>query len=86
MRPSSVAALTPIGLLAGCLGDWGPPEGWADKSEIIEAASRCGLQNFKPTEAGGAWAAYVSHNVPDHAAKEDCIYSDLEGQGLKVTR
>ncbi|MDH4745111.1 hypothetical protein OMP43_13905 [Sphingomonas sp. CBMAI 2297] len=62
------------------------PEGWATKAQIVEAAERCGMTDFKPIKAGAAWAAYVPKNVSNHAAKEDCIYNDLRGQGLLVTR
>ena len=62
------------------------PEGYATRQQIVEAAARCGVDNFKPIPAGAAWAAYVADSVPDHAAKEDCIYNDLKGQGLLVTR
>ena len=75
-----VAAL----LLSGCfLGD---ENDWASRGQIVEAAGRCGLSGFEPTEAGTAWAAYVPASVPDHAAKEDCIYNDLGRQGLLATR
>lgn len=52
----------------------------------MEAAKRCGMPGFEPTKAGAGWAAYVNVNVPDHQAREDCIYADLRGQGLLVTR
>ncbi len=45
--------------------------------QIKAAAARCGVSDFEPTKAGDAWAAYVDDSVPDHAAKEDCIYEDL---------
>ena len=71
-------------LPTGCfIGD---ENNWASRDQIVEAAKRCGLSDFKPTEAGAAWAAYVPETVPDHAGKEDCIYKDLNGQCLLVTR
>jgi hypothetical protein len=63
------------------------PSGYATWDQIVEAAERCGVPDFKPTDANAAWAAYVSKDVPNHAAKEDCIYDDLrKRQGLLVTR
>lgn len=59
---------------------------WADRGEIIRAAERCGVPNFEPTRAGAAWAAYVNVDVPDHKAKEDCIYADMKARGRLVTR
>lgn len=69
---------------AGCFS--GDMEGWASRRQIVEAAARCGVPDFKPMKAGAAWAAYVDETVPDHEAKEDCIYNDLQGQGLLATR
>ena len=71
-------------LLSGCF--FGDENNWADREQIIAAASRCGVPNFQPTPAGSAFAAYVPGTVPNAQAKEDCIYSDLRGQGLLVTR
>jgi hypothetical protein len=68
----------------GCFS--GDMEGWASRRQIIEAAERCGVPDFKPMKAGAAWAAYVDETVPDHQAKEDCIYNDLQSQGLLATR
>ena len=76
----SPAALT----LAGCF--FGDENDWASRSDIVEAAERCGVPDFEPTEAGAAYAAYVPATVADSAAKEDCIYKDLDGQGLLATR
>jgi hypothetical protein len=59
---------------------------WASRDQIIEAARRCGVPDFEPTEVGDAWAAWVPDTVPDHAAKEDCIYGDMKRQNLLVTR
>lgn len=69
---------------AGCF--YGDENNWASRKQITEAASRCGIADFQPTRAGVAWAAYVDKAVPDQKAKEDCIYSDLAGQGLLATR
>jgi hypothetical protein len=71
-------------LLSGCF--YGNEDDWADAEQIVEAASRCGLADFEPTPAGAAFAAYVPSTVPDAQAKEDCIYRDLERQGLLATR
>ncbi|MGV3579662.1 hypothetical protein [Brevundimonas sp.] len=72
--------------VSGCfVGDDSADE-WSTPEQIKAAASRCGLDDFEPTRAGGAWAAYVDETVPDHQAKEDCIYSDLAEQGRLTTR
>ena len=71
-------------LLSGCF--YGDENSWADREQIIEAASRCGVPNFQPTRAGSAFAAYVPSTIPDARVKEDCIYRDLESQGLLATR
>jgi hypothetical protein len=76
----AAAALT----ITGCF--YGDENDWASRSDVIEAAERCGVPDFEPTEAGAAYAAYVPAAVPNAAAKEDCIYKDLEGQGLLATR
>jgi len=76
-------AVIAIALLSGC---WDDGYRWATDDQIVEAAKRCGIPNLVPTKAGGAWAAYVDEAVPDHMAKEDCIYADLKRQGLNVTR
>ena len=70
--------------LTGCF--YGDENDWASRSDIVEAAERCGVPDFEPTAAGAAYAAYVPANVADAAAKEDCIYKDLDGQGLLATR
>lgn len=74
------AALT----LSGCF--YGDENDWADRRQIIDAASRCGVPNFQPTPVGSAFAAYVPGTTPGAQRKEDCIYRDLERQGLLVTR
>lgn len=61
-------------------------EGFATRRQVIDAAARCGVPNFKPTKAGINWAAQVDGENPNHGPKGDCIYSDLERQGLKATR
>ena len=71
-------------LLSGCF--YGDENNWANSEQIIEAASRCGVKNFQPTQAGDAFAAYVSRSTPDAQSKDDCIYRDLERQGLLATR
>ena len=67
--------------------DAGEQDLWASREQIVEAAARCGIPKFEPYPANAHYAAYVSEDVPDHAAKEDCIYDDLrKRQGLQVTR
>lgn len=84
IRSSAVILLTVS--LGGCF--WGDENAgrWSTPEEIRAAAARCGIADFKPTKAGAAWAAYVDDSVPDHAAREDCIYADLERQGKLTTR
>ncbi len=84
MSAPLLALAVAVGLLAGCGRDAQP--GFATRREIIEAAERCGLEDFHPTRAGINWAAYVAETVPDHQAREDCIYDDIRGQGLHITR
>jgi len=82
-----VRALLAFGLLmlSGCF--WGDENNWASRSDVVEAAARCGIANFEPTNApNGAYAAYVSPTIPDAKQKEDCIYKDLSSQGLLATR
>lgn len=71
-------------ILAACF--YGDENDWAEREQIIEAASRCGVTRFEPTEAGDAYAAYVPKTIPDAREKEDCIYRDLDRQGLLATR
>lgn len=81
--------LVAVVALAGCSERFcidGGLQCWAGRTEIVEAAAKCGVPNFEPTEAGGAWAAYVSETVPNHDAKEQCIYDHFEKIGLLVTR
>jgi len=76
-------------LLTGCSDQFcidGGETCWASLEQIVEAAARCGVPDFEPTKAGAAWAAYVPEKVSNHATKEDCIYKDLNGKGLLVTR
>ncbi len=80
----AVLAITTALPLAACfLGD---ENKWATREQVVDAAARCGVPGFEPTKApGDAWAAYVDPHVPQHLAKEKCIYSDLEKQGLGAT-
>jgi len=59
---------------------------WASRQQIVDAAARCGVPDFQPTEAGAHWAAYVEGEDFDHGAKGNCIYADLRNQGLLATR
>ena len=81
---SAAVVLTAALATTGCFP--GDENDWASREQIVDAAARCGVAEFEPTDAGAAWAAYVDRDVPDHAAKEDCIYGDLAGQGLLATR
>jgi hypothetical protein len=82
---AAIVLFAGLALLVACSD--GVPDGYATWDQIVEAADRCGVPDFKPTDANAAWAAYVPEDVPNHASKEDCIYHDLrERQGLLVTR
>jgi hypothetical protein len=71
--------------LSGCIFV-GDENDWASRKDIIEAAKRCGLNDFEPTKIGDAWAAYVKADRPDARHIENCIYADLERQDLLATR
>ena len=75
----------PLLMVSGCfIGD---ENDWASREDVIQAAGRCGLADFEPTEApGGAYAAYVPDEIREAKRKEDCIYADLERQELLATR
>jgi hypothetical protein len=81
-----IAIATAAALTSGCF--WG--DEYANErstpDQIKAAAARCGIADFEPTKAGDGWAAYVSPTLPDHEAKEDCIYADLESRGRRTTR
>jgi hypothetical protein len=86
MRPRFFLVLTAAMSLGGCF-PWDEDAGRRSTPDQIKAAAaRCGVNDFEPTKAGAAWAAYVDDSVPGHAAKEDCIYADLERQGRLTTR
>jgi hypothetical protein len=86
MQPRFLIAVTVTISVAGCFyGDENAGR-FSTPDEIKAAAARCGVSDFKPTKAGDAWAAYVHDSIPDHAAKEDCIYADLSSQGRLTTR
>lgn len=59
---------------------------WATREQVVQAASRCGVHDFEPTQVGAAWAAYVPGEHPDKGPKGDCIYADLRSRGLTATR
>ena len=86
IRCRSVATILLATMTAGCF--WGDEDAdrWSTPEQIKAAAARCGIAEFEPTKAGDRWAAYVGADVPDHAAREDCIYADLERQGKLTTR
>jgi hypothetical protein len=75
-----------ISTLSACFIGDEDAGGWASRNEIIEAANRCGISDFEPTEAGAGWAAYVAGEDSGKGRKSNCIYDDLHRQGLKVTR
>jgi hypothetical protein len=80
-----VTTLSSLVLTACFVGDEDAGK-WASRRQIVDAAARCGVPNFKPTKAGAAWAAYVDGEDPDHGPKGDCIYADLKRQGKIATR
>lgn len=71
-------------LLSGCFV--GDENDWANREQIVQAASRCGITDFEPKPVGGAFTAYVPTAVPAAQEKEDCIYRDLAHQALLATR
>lgn len=83
-RPLAFLALAAALVTSGCFV--GDENHWASRNQIADAAARCGVPDFKPTKIGTAWAAYVDGENPDHGPKGDCIYADLERQGLQATR
>jgi hypothetical protein len=84
IRRAGLIALGASLCLGGCI--WDDEAAWASRRQIIDAAARCGVPDFKPVEVGDAWAAYAADNIPNHQAKEDCIYADLAAQELLATR
>lgn len=86
IKPARPVLVVTAAMLNGCfVGDENAGK-WSTPDQIKAAAARCGLSRFEPTKVGEGWAAYVSASVPDHKAKEDCIYADLAGQGRLTTR
>lgn len=73
-------------MLSGCSPGGTGDIHWASRKQVVQAAARCGIRDFKPTKAAGSWAAYVPGERPDKGPKGDCIYADLEGRGLTATR
>ena len=80
-----LAALASFVLTACFVGDENAVK-WASRREIVDAAARCGVPDFRPTKAGDAWAAYVEGEDPDRGPKGNCIYADLKSQGKTATR
>lgn len=72
--------------LSGCFPGEDGDIHWASRKQVVQAAARCGIQHFEPTQAGSAWAAYVPGENPDGGPKGDCIYADLKSRGLTATR
>jgi hypothetical protein len=64
----------------------GEDELWATPEQIVAAAERCGVRDFKPTKANARWAAYVPGEDVQTGVKTSCIYADLARQGLQATR
>jgi hypothetical protein len=85
-KPCLVVAVLASFILTACfVGDENAGK-WASRREIVDAAARCGVPNFRPTKVGDAWAAYVEGEDPDRGPKGDCIYADLKNQGKMATR
>ena len=55
---------------------------WATRDEIVDAAERCGKDDFEPTTAGVVYSAVGQPYDPELST---CIQDDLHGQGIKVT-
>lgn len=77
-------ALTSVLLASGCFS--GDRPNYPSREQVIEAAARCGIEGFEPTNVGAGIAAYVSPTIKDAEQKEDCIYDNLRGRGYLVTR
>lgn len=73
-------------VLSGCSPGGVGDIQWASRKQVVQAAARCGIQDFKPTQVGGGWAAYVPGERPDKGPRGDCIYADLKSRGLTATR
>lgn len=86
MRPHFLFGLACMVSLGGCFIGNENEDRRSTPDQIKAAATHCGISDFEPTKAGAGWAALVDDSVPDHAAKEDCIYEHLDRQGLKTTR
>jgi hypothetical protein len=81
-----VLAVTAAAMLSGCfVGDENAGK-WSTPGQIKASAARCGVSSFEPMKVGDGWAAHVDASVPEHKAKEDCIYADLARQGRLTTR
>jgi hypothetical protein len=80
-----IASFASLILTACFVGDENAGK-WASRREIVDAAARCGVPDFRPTKAGEAWAAYVEGEDPDRGPKGNCIYADLKSQGKMATR
>ena len=81
---ATLLAIAVVFSVSGCFV--GDETNWASRRQIIEAARHCGIQAFEPTKVGDGLAGYVDKQLPQHQAKEDCIYAALEKQGLVATR
>lgn len=73
-------------LAAPACGDDSETRDMARPNQIRAAAERCGLQGFDGNSAGAYWDANVPHSVENWVVIEDCIYADLESDGLRATR
>jgi hypothetical protein len=82
----SAAALLLCAAACGFDPDAGEDALWATPEQIVEAAERCGIRDFKPTKANARWAAYVPGEDAQTGVKTSCIYDDLQRQGLLATR
>lgn len=82
----AIAAGTMCLILSACFPGSDGDVQWATRKQVVEAASRCGVNDFEPTQIGEAWAAYVAGENPDKGPKGNCIYADLKSQGLTATR
>jgi len=85
LRQSATILATAVVLgTTGCFV--GDETNWASRRQIIDAAAHCGVPSFEPTKVGDGWAGWVDKQLPQHQAKEDCIYTTLQQQGLVATR
>ena len=81
----AIIAILPLALASCFPGDDDAKQ--ASRQQIIDAAARCGIRDFQPTNVGDDnWAAYGPGEKWGEGPKSDCIYAELKRQGLVTVR